>query len=106
LKLGIAAFIDGTDDEDVENVVRSISTRSQIPFIETHWKKFHRPPDPYSVNIYPDPSLLAQASIYYITYTFQIENKNYYTILYYDTISVGHQLSKASTPLITRFYFL
>lgn len=88
MKLGIAAFIDGTDDEDVENVVRSISTRSQIPFIETHWKKFHRPPDPYSVNIYPDPSLLAQASIYY------------------DTISVGHQPSKASTPLITRFYFL
>ncbi|XP_026807266.1 glutamate receptor ionotropic, kainate 3-like isoform X2 [Rhopalosiphum maidis] len=61
LKLGIAAFIDGTDDEDVENVVRSISTHTQIPFIETHWKKFHRPPDPYSVNIYPDPSLLAQA---------------------------------------------
>ncbi|CAH1738274.1 unnamed protein product [Aphis gossypii] len=61
LKLGIAAFIDGTDDEDVENVIRSISTRTQIPFIETHWKKFHRPPDPYSINIYPDPSLLAQA---------------------------------------------
>ncbi|CAI6360403.1 unnamed protein product [Macrosiphum euphorbiae] len=61
LKLGIAAFIDGTDDEDIANVVRSISTRTQIPFIETHWKTFHRPPDPYAINIYPDPSLLATA---------------------------------------------
>ncbi|KAL4107889.1 hypothetical protein QTP88_018164 [Uroleucon formosanum] len=61
LKLGIAAFIDGTDDEDIANVVRSISTRTQIPFIETHRKTFHRPPDPYAINIYPDSSLLAKA---------------------------------------------
>lgn len=64
LKSGIAAFIGGTDNEDIENVVRSISTRTQIPFIETHWKTFHRPSDPYAINLFPDPSLLAKASIY------------------------------------------
>lgn len=61
LKSGIAAFIGGTDDEDIENVIRSISARTQIPFIETHWKTCHRPPDPYVINLYPEPNLLAQA---------------------------------------------
>jgi len=63
LQTGIAAFIGGTDDEDVANVIRSISARAQMPFIETHLKTFHRPPDQYAVNLYPDPSLLAEASI-------------------------------------------
>lgn len=62
VKLGIAAFIGGTGDEEIENVIRSMSSRTQIPFIETHWKTFDRPPDEYAVNLYPDPSLLSQAS--------------------------------------------
>lgn len=64
LRHGIAAFIGGTNDEDIENVVRSMSARTQIPFIETHWKTFHRPPDQYAVNLYPDPSLLSEASTF------------------------------------------
>jgi hypothetical protein len=62
MKLGIAAFIGGTDDEEIENVIRSMSSRAQIPFIETHWKTSDRPPDEYAVNLYPDPSLLSKAS--------------------------------------------
>ncbi|XP_025422232.1 glutamate receptor ionotropic, kainate 2-like isoform X3 [Sipha flava] len=61
MKLGIAAFIGGTDDEEIENVIRSMSSRAQIPFIETHWKTSDRPPDEYAVNLYPDPSLLSKA---------------------------------------------
>lgn len=62
LKPGTAAFIGGMDDEDIANVVRSISTRTQIPFIQTRWKTFHRPPDPYAISLYPDPSLLSEVS--------------------------------------------
>lgn len=62
LKSGIAALIGGTNDEDVENVIRAISFRTQMPFIDTHWKTFHRPPDPYTINLYPDPDLLSQVS--------------------------------------------
>ncbi|XP_050429052.1 glutamate receptor ionotropic, kainate 2-like isoform X4 [Adelges cooleyi] len=58
---GIASFVGGTYEEYVENIIRSISTHAQIPFIETHWKTSPRPADPYTVNVYPDPSLLAKA---------------------------------------------
>lgn len=55
-------MIGGTDHEDIEKVIRSMSSRAQIPFIDTHWKISPRPPDPYSINLYPDPALVAEAS--------------------------------------------
>ncbi|XP_050532516.1 glutamate receptor ionotropic, kainate 2-like isoform X1 [Daktulosphaira vitifoliae] len=61
MSFGIASFIGGTYEENTENVIRSISSRAQIPFIETHWKTSPRPPDAFTISLFPEPLLLAKA---------------------------------------------
>lgn len=57
---GIASLIGGTYDENTENVIKSISSHAEIPFIETYWKTSPRPPDPFTINLFPEPLLLAK----------------------------------------------